>query len=181
MHLHADNCVGQNKNNTMLHYLLWRVMTGLHKSIVLSFLVVGHTKFSPDWCFGLLKCRTRVGCLDDLVQVVDQFAEANVAQLVGTQDGETIVPMYNWTGMFQGRLRKLNHFKQYHHFLFDATTPAVVRYKQESDSQPVDVSLLQDLLWSPSPTDKPDRVVSTGLSHERQCYLYNSLPRRGSG
>ena len=30
VHLHADNCVGQNKNNTMLHYLLWRVMVGLH-------------------------------------------------------------------------------------------------------------------------------------------------------
>ena len=55
VHLHADNCVGQNKNNTMLHYLIWRVLAGLHKKIVLSFLIVGHTKFAPDRCFGLLK------------------------------------------------------------------------------------------------------------------------------
>ena len=28
--LHADNCSGQNKNNAMMQYLLWRVMTALH-------------------------------------------------------------------------------------------------------------------------------------------------------
>ena len=57
VHLHADNCGGQNKNNIMVGYLLWRVLTGLHNNITLSFMIVGHTKFSPDWCFGLLKKR----------------------------------------------------------------------------------------------------------------------------
>ena len=57
VHLHADNCGGQNKNNIMVGYLLWRVLTGLHRSITLSFMIAGHTKFSPDWCFGLLKKR----------------------------------------------------------------------------------------------------------------------------
>ena len=28
VHLHADNCTGQNKNNSMMDYLMWRVMTG---------------------------------------------------------------------------------------------------------------------------------------------------------
>ena len=28
VYLHADNCTGQNKNNTMVQYLMWRVMTG---------------------------------------------------------------------------------------------------------------------------------------------------------
>ena len=114
VHLHADNCVGQNKNNTMLHYLIWRVMVGLHQQIILSFLIVGHTKFSPDWCFGLLKQRfrrTRVGCLADLEQVVNISAEANVAQLVGTQSGEGAVQTHSWTSMFAGRLKKLKHKK----------------------------------------------------------------------
>ena len=31
VHLHADNCGGQNKNTIMVQYLLWRVMTGQHK------------------------------------------------------------------------------------------------------------------------------------------------------
>ena len=55
LQLHADNCSGQNKNRYVLEYLAWRVLAGLHDEIELSFLVVGHTKFSPDWCFGLFK------------------------------------------------------------------------------------------------------------------------------
>ena len=55
VHLHADNCTGQNSNRFMIYHLMWRVMTGLHKEIQLSFLLVGHTKFAPDWYFCLFK------------------------------------------------------------------------------------------------------------------------------
>lgn len=50
--LHCDNCAGQNKNNYMMQYLLWRVMTHRHTSITLSFLVTGHTKFTLDFFVG---------------------------------------------------------------------------------------------------------------------------------
>ena len=36
LHLHADNCSGQNKNSCMMRYLMWRVLTGRHRSICLS-------------------------------------------------------------------------------------------------------------------------------------------------
>ncbi len=75
MYLHADNCTGQNKNNTMVQYLVWRSMTERHTRITLSFLVVDHTKFSPDWCFWLLKRlyrRTVVGSLMDIAEVCTQ-------------------------------------------------------------------------------------------------------------
>lgn len=29
----------------------WRVLTGLLHNITLFFMITGHTKFSPDWCF----------------------------------------------------------------------------------------------------------------------------------
>ena len=29
--LHGDNCAGQNKNNIVMQYLAWRVLTNLHK------------------------------------------------------------------------------------------------------------------------------------------------------
>ena len=73
--LHADNCVGQNKNNYVLWYLMWRVLTGRHSEVTLSFLVVGHTKFSPDWCFGLFKQlyrKTNVGSLKAIADVCDK-------------------------------------------------------------------------------------------------------------
>ena len=50
--LHCDNCVGQNKNNAFMFYFLWRVMTGRHKSLSLSFMIAGHT---CDRYFGLIK------------------------------------------------------------------------------------------------------------------------------
>ena len=59
VHPHCDNCSGQNKNQYVLAYLMGRVLTGRHKSISLNFLITGHTKFAPDWCFGLLKQKLR--------------------------------------------------------------------------------------------------------------------------
>ena len=71
----------------LLHMYIRRSLknvAGLHKSIAISFLIVGHTKFAPDWAFGLLKQhfrKTRVNCLDDLVRVVEGSAKVNHAQL----------------------------------------------------------------------------------------------------
>ena len=92
-----------------MQYLAWRVMVGLNDEITLSFLIVGHTKFSPDWCFGLLKRafrRTKVGCLDDIVRVVENSATVNHAQLVGTQSGEVLVMTYDWSEFFSEPYRQ---------------------------------------------------------------------------
>ena len=43
--LQADNCIGQNKNNTMVWYLAWRVTVGLSKVCKLNFMIPGHTRF----------------------------------------------------------------------------------------------------------------------------------------
>ena len=96
LHLHADNCAGQNKNNAMLQYLLGRVKTGRHKKITLSFLVAGHTKFSPDWAFGMFKRRfrrTKVDCLEDVVNVSKKCSTSDVIvpQLCGTEYGSVVV------------------------------------------------------------------------------------------
>ena len=76
-------------------YLAWRVLTGLHCKVTMSFMLVGHTKFFPDWCFALFKqcyrC-TFVSSLDDVAEAVNSSADVNVAQLVGTQSGRPVVP-----------------------------------------------------------------------------------------
>ena len=53
--LQADNCTGQNKNNYMLVYLIWRVLKGYNRTVNYNFMIAGHTKFTPDRCFGLIK------------------------------------------------------------------------------------------------------------------------------
>ena len=103
VHLHADNCTGQNKNRFMMFYLMWRVLVGLHKEITISFLFVGHTKFSPDWCFGLFKQlyrKTKVGSIHDIAEVVKQSANVNHPQLIGDYDGTTYVKIYDWQEQF---------------------------------------------------------------------------------
>ena len=69
--LHADNCVGQNKNNGLVHYLMWLVATGSYQSVQLSFMQAGHTKFAPNCHFGLTKKayrQTRVDTISSILQ-----------------------------------------------------------------------------------------------------------------
>ena len=177
-HLHADNCTGQNKNNYMLQYLLWRTMLGLHTEITFSFLLVGHTKFAPDWCFGLFKQlyrRTKIGCIDDIAQVVNNSAEVNVAQLVGTQEGETLVPAYQWDTFFATHFHKLTGIKKYHHFRFEYDSPGVVFVKEFSDSHEISFDLRIDDSWSPAPEEMPQEIIRPGLSQERQQYLFDKI------
>ena len=105
----------------MMFYLMWRVLTGLHKEITISFLLVGHTKFSPDQCFGLFKRKykqTKVGTLEDIAAVVESSASVNYAQLVGKSDCTILIPSYDWSSYFADTaiqtslkgIRKMHHF-----------------------------------------------------------------------
>ena len=70
--LPADNCVGQNKNTTMMWYLTWRVITGQHDRIQFNFMLPGHTMFRPDSYFGLFKKHyRRQDCVDDMEDLAD--------------------------------------------------------------------------------------------------------------
>ena len=121
VHLHCDNCSGQNKNRFMMWYLLWRCMCGLHKSFQLHFMVVGHTKFAPDWCFGLFKQkyrRTLVSGLDDIVKVVADSTPSgvNIPQLVGDEQGSVFVPQFDWGDFLQAFFKPLAGIKSFQHF-----------------------------------------------------------------
>lgn len=43
--LHTDNCVWQNKNNAIMSYFNYRILTGMNDKILLSFMFVGHEMF----------------------------------------------------------------------------------------------------------------------------------------
>ena len=89
-------------NRYMLFYLAWRVMRGLHTEITLHFMPPGHTKFAPDWCFGLLKRKFRASTVYDLdgmklaVTSSTKDSKVNVPKLVGTEDATVYVPTYRW-------------------------------------------------------------------------------------
>ena len=172
--LHADNCVGQNKNNIVMQYLAWRVLTNLHKHITISFLVVGHTKFSPDWCFRLFKRlhrRTNITSLDDIAATVNNSAKCNTAQLVVKTDGEVIVPTFDWKSFLENHFKRIPAIKKYHHFRFSSDIPGSVFLKLSGETDEREMVLLKDE-WNPLTEHGPNLLPPPGLSPERQWYLY---------
>ena len=101
----------------------------------MSFMVVGHTKFAPDWCFGLLKQgeQNSAASLTASLRLHKWSAVCNVSQLVSREDG-TAVDMYDWTSFFVPRFKKLTGIKKHHHFYMDSARPGEVVVKQRSDS-----------------------------------------------
>ena len=141
----------------MLQYLAWRVMTGQHTQITLSFLVPGHTKFAPDWCFGLFKRlyrKTKVGSLMDIVQVANNSASCNFAQLVTDEDGTTMVPNFDWANFFAPHMKKIVDIKKLHHFRFSADEPGVVYTKLSCNTSEKREELVKDRS-SPDPLHLP--------------------------
>ena len=66
------------------------VATGLHQQNCYNFLIPGHTKFAPEWCFGLLKQMTRktsVSSLFDIAAAAEASASVNIAEFVGLHNG----------------------------------------------------------------------------------------------
>ncbi|ELT90677.1 hypothetical protein CAPTEDRAFT_189695 [Capitella teleta] len=175
VHLHCDNCSGQNKNKFMLWYLAWRVAIGLHKTISLNFLVAGHTKFAPDWCFGLVKQTFRrhaVSSLSCMESVVNGSACCNQAQLVGMEDGTSIVPVMDWQKHLGNYGRPLKGIKKMHHFKFDSATPGVVLFRENSDAEWASFNIFNSL---DLPQRDPKPIPPPGLDRKRIEYLYHSI------
>ena len=165
-----------------MQYLAWRVLSGLSQRAEISFMIVGHTKFGPDWVFGLVKQKyrkTKVGCLDDIVKVVEDLAHVNFAQLVGLEDGTVIVKQYDWATYLSSYFKKtaFSGIKSLHHLSFSASEPGIVTVREYCDSEPIKIPILSKnyLNWSPSPTNLPPEIHSEGLSHARQTYLYEKI------
>ena len=164
----------------MMAYLMWRVMVGLNREITMSFLLVGHTKFAPDWCFGLFKRvhkRTKITCLDDIARVAETSAFVNHSQLVGDLDGNSIVPFYNWSNFFEETTTKtaLKGISHMQHFRFTAAFPGYVFVKDSNADKERKIKIVKDITWKPTLATLPDEIPPPGLTLERQWYLYNKI------
>ena len=139
--------------------------------------MVGHTKFAPDGCFGLLKRRFRresVSCLDDLVATVEASGEVNVAELVGREDGTAYIPVYSWSTYLAPHFKRIPKLKQFHHITVTCEAPDTVSLKLAADGDEERLQLLRDG-WAPTSDDLPPVVPPPGLTSERQWYLYDHI------
>jgi hypothetical protein len=179
--LTADNCVGQNKNNAVIQYLMYRVMTGQHKSITLSFMLVGHTKFSPDAYFGLIKKkyrRSKVYTYDHLVDVIDSSTTGNfnVTQTYRNNDGREKFHFRKWSSWLGKIFKELSGITNYQHFRIEADAPGEMNVKRSVDAEEETFFLLKKKTFKfDERSEKPPCFTSKGLSAERQWYLYDKI------
>lgn len=107
----------------------------LHDSINYSFLIAGHTKFSPDRSFGIIKRVHKVNFVFSLYEFTEMVEASriigvNKAQLVGTHDGSIIVLAYNWSSFLKQYFNKVPQIKKYHHFRFSKDEPSKLSFKE---------------------------------------------------
>lgn len=149
VHLHADNCTAQNKNNANVHYLLWRALTGRHKSLTLSFMLVGHTKFAPDRFFGLIKRKYRMSTISSMIELERVVKESSVAginipQPVRDRHDTQEVVWYRWSAHLLKFFKTIPNILSYHSFRVSEKNPGTVYLKQYSDSEESSFYALKD-------------------------------------
>ena len=182
VHLSADNCTGQNKNNALLQYLMFRVLTGLHDKIELSFLVVGHTKFSPDGYFGLIKRhyrRSQVYTYGQLADVVESSSKNGHNACVRISKNMSSPIVYrDWSSWLSQYFRVFKGISNYHHFKIEKKNPSIIIAKERKDSEKIKIELAKkDFSFSKTKLPKrlPKKLLPSGLSLKRQWYLYDQI------
>ncbi|XP_060801816.1 uncharacterized protein LOC132901755 isoform X1 [Amyelois transitella] len=180
---HADNCSGQNKNNFMMQYALWRTLTGKHKSFQLSFLPVGHTKFAPDLYFGLFKKKFRLSNSNTARDVLEcavsacHNSDTVTAVLVGNETGDIMnVHSYNWADFFKKKSpQSVTQLLSYNHFKASIDDPGVLHCTKKFDDQDVKNVAVFNSTCDFTQNASPTVIPPTRLSFERQQYLFQKI------
>ena len=105
---------------------------------------------------------------------MERSSSVNKAQLVGTPEGDVIVPSFDWTGYLAPFFRKIKSLKSYHHFLIDSQSHGFVRMRKTSDGPVTEEQHLRTLNNVPS-SELPPIIPPIGLTSERQWYLYDKI------
>jgi hypothetical protein len=81
----------------------------------------GHTKFHPDWHFGLWKVKWRSSTVETLAEVAESVTQSsrnshNIPQLV--DDPVNPVIFYDWKTYLKQFFKHIPHLTTYHHFRY---------------------------------------------------------------
>ena len=179
--LHADNCCGQNKNNALMQYLAWRTVVTRHKTIQISFMIPGHTKFAPDRFFGVFKKKFRMSNVEtmlDMASVVRSSTDqaVNIPQLiVDPITQEQLVCVYKWSEFLDKFFKHIPHILSYQIFEVSSSKPGVFSLRKSSSSAIEEISILKNSANSIAIGQLPEQIPLKGLSLDRQWYLYEHI------
>ena len=151
---------------------MWHVTVGLSSHIELAFMVAGHTKFGPDYGFGVFKRlyhHAKVNTVD--VCSLMEKSKLLIAEAVGTEQGKVLIPCFDWQAKFTG-MGKISGIKKFHHFSFDSNRLGVVEVREYAKSNTVEAEMESNAHQS---ADLPETVVPEGRSLKRQEYLFGKI------
>ena len=172
--LHADNCVGQNKNRSVLAYCAWRVIVGLNVTIQLDFMRVGHTRCFVDAGFGLLKQKYRkadVDTVDQLCKVIDESASINHSEKYCWE-------WRQWDQFLAKSFRPLKNVTAYQRFFFSSESPGYVQISLSNRFPDKSVKILSsaaNVAASLNSASLPPVLPPAGISFARQEYLFQQI------
>eukprot|EP00835_Amoeboradix_gromovi_P005377 NODE_499_length_7667_cov_0.356897.p3 type:complete len:223 gc:universal NODE_499_length_7667_cov_0.356897:441-1109(+) len=172
--LHADNCVGQNKNNTIIKLLSWTCLLRKCNTIEFKFMMKGHTKFSPDSGFGHIKkkfARENIFNLDQIKSIIETSSVTNECKTFPShrfKDYRTKLDLV---------FADISGIAKYHMFLFKAECPGVVFCKKlVNDPTFVEFStLIEDDLSQNDYLFTPDSLIPTGLTERKKRDINHAL------
>ena len=134
---------------------MWRVYKGLHKSITYSFLPVRH-KICTRHMLWPIETKTSKSSSPQLGR--DSKCSERVSQRqcpsVGTQDGKTFVPVFDWQVHLSPHFKKFPMIKKWHAFIttLDNKGRLSIKVKRYSNTPEIHVDILKDDLPSDMPT-----------------------------
>ncbi len=179
VHLHADNCCGQNKNNMVMQFFVLIVSIGFLTHAELKFMIRGHTHCTVDGGHGILKKAWRrhdVFTIDQAAQVIRESSP-----VAGTHAAVILRPehFFDWEHLLSRSLKKLPHLLSFQEFEMDAVRPGVLRYREHQEvpwqatqlfkKGTPELSSVQQVQDSLTPLKPP------GMTEERQRHLYEKV------
>ncbi len=182
VYLQADNCVAQNKNKYVMWYLLWRTLNGLHEKITLSFMVKGHTKFSPDGYFGLFKIQYQKKNIDWIGDVVECVREASSNSIIPLPYGlslkrkKPLFQFYDWKSFLSKFFKEIPEITSYNYFSFGNKNLGKLKLKRSpNDEKSTMVLLKNEHKRFTGPIKMPKILKLLDLDQDRREYLNKKI------
>jgi hypothetical protein len=141
-------------------------------------MVAGHTKFSPDGFFGLLKLKLRKSEVDnfnDLVEVVETSTTEgfNKARTIFDENKKRVVNFYNWSEFLLKFFKPIPNILKYHHFVLSKNSIGKVKIKKAIDDN--ESQIINIMKKDVNISGFPQEIFPSGLSPERKWYLYEQV------
>ena len=162
----------------LLHFThLTFYFLGLHESISINTMLVGHTKFAPDWHFGVWKVKWRASdaeTMQDIATTVRASSRSghNIPHLVS--DTESPVKFFDWRSHLEASFRNIKNITKYHHFFVSKDEPGVLHCKKYADSTEECFDLLKCAI---NKNAMPPLKTIPVLPLARQWYLYDHISK----